>query len=154
VLLAVGLVLVTHPHTNWGTEITHLGQRLGLNPNGNWMRKLLEKVRKLPANENTLFGVIALAYAALEAAEAYGLWHRRRWGEWLTVLATSLLLIPEVWELSKGTSPLKVGALLVNLAVVAYLIWRIRRTPARGAPAVPSQASTAAARGVPPSEPA
>ncbi|HEX7609577.1 MAG TPA: DUF2127 domain-containing protein, partial [Solirubrobacteraceae bacterium] len=59
-------------------------------------------------------------------AEAYGLWRRRRWGEWLTVIATSLLLVPEVWELTKSTTLLKVGALLVNLVVVAYLLWRLR----------------------------
>jgi uncharacterized membrane protein (DUF2068 family) len=43
----------------------------------------------------------------------------------LTVIATSLLLIPEVWELTKSTTPLKVGALLVNLAIVAYLLVRL-----------------------------
>jgi uncharacterized membrane protein (DUF2068 family) len=126
VLLAVGVVLVSHPHANWASEITHLSRRLGLDPNGNWIRKLIEKVRKLHTSENTVFGVIALAYAALEGTEAYGLWRRRRWAEWLTVVATSLLLVPEVWELTKGTTPLKVGALLVNLAVVAYLLWRLR----------------------------
>jgi uncharacterized membrane protein (DUF2068 family) len=74
-----------------------------------------------------VFGIVALGYGVLEGAEAYGLWMRRRWGEWLTVLATSLLFIPEIWELSKNASPLKVGALLVNIAVVAYLIRRLRR---------------------------
>jgi uncharacterized membrane protein (DUF2068 family) len=126
VLLAVGVVLVSHPHANWASEITHLSRRLGLDPNGNWIRKLIVKVRTLHTSENTVFGVIALAYAALEGTEAYGLWRRRRWAEWLTVVATSLLLVPEVWELTKGTTPLKVGALIVNLAVVAYLLWRLR----------------------------
>ena len=42
----------------------------------------------------------------------------RRWGEWLTVLATSLLLIPEVWALTKSATPLKVGALLANIAKI------------------------------------
>jgi uncharacterized membrane protein (DUF2068 family) len=32
-----------------------------------------------------------------------------------------------VWELTKSATALKVGALLVNLAVVAYLLWRLRR---------------------------
>ncbi len=133
VLAAVGIVLVTHPHTEWGREITHLAQKLGLNPDGNWVRKLIAKVRRLHTTENVLFGSIALGYALLEGAEAYGLWKRTRWGEWLTVIATSLLLIPEAWELSKGASLLKVGALLVNLAVVAYLIWRMRRHEAAAA---------------------
>jgi uncharacterized membrane protein (DUF2068 family) len=43
------------------------------------------------------------------------------------VLATSLLFIPEIWELTKSLTLLKLGALLANIAVVLYLIWRLRR---------------------------
>jgi uncharacterized membrane protein (DUF2068 family) len=127
VLLTVGVVLVTHPHANWATEIADFAQRLGLNPKGNWIHRLIEKVSKISSNQDVVFGIVALGYGVLEGAEAYGLWMRRRWGEWLTVLATSLLFIPEIWELSKSASLLKVGALLVNIAVVAYLIRRLRR---------------------------
>jgi uncharacterized membrane protein (DUF2068 family) len=127
VLLAVGVVLVTHPHADWASEVSSFGHHLGLDPNGTGMRKVVEVVRKIKANEDVVFGVIALAYGVLEGAEAYGLWKRRRWGEWLTVIATALLLIPEVIELAKGASPLKLGGLVVNLLVVAYLIWRLRR---------------------------
>ena len=127
VLIAVGLVLVTHPHTNWAHEVTRLVGELGLNPQQNWVRSLTGRISRVSSNESVAFGAIALAYGALEAAEAYGLWTRRRWGEWLTVAATSLLMIPEVWELTKSISVLKVGALLVNLAVVIYLARRLRR---------------------------
>jgi uncharacterized membrane protein (DUF2068 family) len=126
-LIAVGIVLLTHPHTDWSAELTHLARKLGLDPNGNWIRRIVRKVRKITSREDVLFGVVALAYAGLEGTEAYGLWRRRRWGEWLTVVATSLLLIPEIWELTKSVTPLKVGGLIVNLLVVAYLLWRLRR---------------------------
>jgi uncharacterized membrane protein (DUF2068 family) len=127
VLVAAGLVLVTHPHANWASEVSHLAERLGLDPRSNWVQRLIDDVRKINGHEDVVFGAIALAYGALEAAESYGLWTRRRWGEWLTVVATSLLVIPEVWELTKSATLLKVGALVVNLAVVAYLLWRLRR---------------------------
>ena len=127
VLLAVGIVLVSHPHADWAREITHLGEKLGLNPKSNWFQSLIAKVSKVSSSQGVVFGIAALAYGVLEGAEAYGLWRRRRWGEWLTVIATSLLFIPEVWELTKSASLLKLGALLVNIAVVAYLIWRLRR---------------------------
>lgn len=127
VLIAVGLVLVTHPHANWASDISHFAQHLGLDPNGSGLRKVIEKVKKIHASQDLIFGCVALAYGVLEGAEAYGLWKRRRWGEWLTVVATSLLFIPEIWELTKSASFLKVGALLVNIAVVIYLLWRLRR---------------------------
>ena len=132
VLLVIGIVLVTHPHTNWAREIQSLIQKMGLNPKENWIRKLLDKIAGIGSSRNVIFGLIALGYGALEGAEAYGLWNRKRWGEWLTVIATSLLFIPEVWELTKSATFLKVGALLVNIAVVAYLLWRIRRDTGEG----------------------
>jgi uncharacterized membrane protein (DUF2068 family) len=125
-LLVVGAVLVSHPHTDWASEISHLAQRLGLNPKGNGIQKIIDKVRRISAHEDVVFGVVALAYGALEGTEAYGLWRRRRWGEWLTVVATSLLLIPDVWELTKSLTPLKIGGFLVNLLVVGYLLRRLR----------------------------
>lgn len=133
VLLAVGLVLITHPHTDWAGEVMRLAARGGLNPNSNWVQRIVEDVRRIHGNEDVFFGIVALAYGALEAVEAYGLWRRRRWGEWLTVIATSLLLVPEIWELTKSISVLKLGALLANLLIVAYLLWRIRRSPAEPA---------------------
>ena len=129
VLAAVGIVLLTHTHTNWPAEITLLAKKLGLDPNSNWIQRILKDAAKVNAKRDVLFGIVALAYAVLEGTEAYGLWKRRRWGEWLTVIATSLLLIPEVWELTKSTTLLKVGALIVNLAIVLYLLDRLDALP-------------------------
>ncbi len=127
VLLAVGIVLVTHPHADWASEISRLAEHLGLDPKGNWIKRVIDKVSKIHADQNVVFGIAALLYAVLEGAEAYGLWTRKRWGEWLTVLATSLFFIPEIWEIAKSASLLKVGAILANIVIVAYLIWRLRR---------------------------
>ena len=126
-LLGLGVVLLTHPDTNWALEVKHLARSWGLDPSGNVVRKIIDTVRKIPARENVVFGVIALGYGALEAAESYGLARRRRWGEWLTLVATSILLLPETWELIRKVTALKVAALVVNLVVVAYLYWRLRR---------------------------
>jgi len=127
-LIAVGLVLVSHPHANWGSEISRLAEDLGQNPKGNWIKRIIEKISRVHAHEDVIFGLAALAYGVLEGVEAYGLWTRKRWGEWLTVLATSLLFIPEVWELTKKASLLKAGALLANALIVAYLLWRLNRS--------------------------
>lgn len=129
VLLILGIALVTHPHANWAKDISDVARHLGLDPNGNGIHKVLDKIRRISPREEVFFGVVALGYAVLEGAEAYGLFRRRRWGEWLTVIATSLLLIPETWEIIKRPTVLKVGGLIVNLAIVAYLVWRLRREP-------------------------
>jgi uncharacterized membrane protein (DUF2068 family) len=68
----------------------------------------------------------ALVYGALEATEGLGLAMRRRWAEYLTVLATGLFIPWELMEVAHRPTPLKVGALAVNVAIVAYLAYRKR----------------------------
>jgi len=126
-LIVIGLVLITHPHTDWGKTITDLSQHLGLDPSRNGIQRLITKVQAITPNKYTIFGIIAIAYGVLEGVEGYGLLRRRRWAEYLTVVATSLLFIPEVYELTKTQTPLKVGALIANVAIVVYLIVRLRR---------------------------
>jgi len=69
-----------------------------------------------------LTGVALAAYAALEGVEAVGLWHGKRWAEYLTFVATTVFVPYEVYELAKGVSALKVVTLLLNLAVAVYLL--------------------------------
>ncbi|GAC1437217.1 MAG: hypothetical protein NVSMB51_10490 [Solirubrobacteraceae bacterium] len=125
-LFAIGAVLLTHPHTDWGAQITTLARDTGFDPRSNGIHKLVDKVSSISPRKYTFFGIVALAYAVLEGAEAYGLWRRRRWGEYLTVVATSLLFLPEIYEIVHKLSPLKIAALLVNVAVVIYLIRQLR----------------------------
>ena len=68
----------------------------------------------------------ACAYAALEAVEMVGLWLAKRWAEYLTFVATALLLPLEVYELATGVSALKLVTFVINLAIVAYLLWAKR----------------------------
>ncbi len=126
-LIGIGLVLVTHPHTNWAQTITDATRDLGLDPADNGIPRLIAKIHAISARKFEFFGAVAIAYGVLEGGEAYGLWRRRRWGEVLTVVATSLLFVPEVYEIGRNPTLLKAGALLVNIAVVAYLVMRLRR---------------------------
>jgi uncharacterized membrane protein (DUF2068 family) len=74
----------------------------------------------------------AAAYAVLEGAEAVGLWLQQRWAEYLTFVATIVFLPYEIWELSKSVSPLKLIALIINLAIAVYLLLAKRLFGLRG----------------------
>jgi uncharacterized membrane protein (DUF2068 family) len=77
-------------------------------------------------NHVTLLALSAIAYAALEATEGVGLAMRRRWAEYLTVIATGILIPYEAYEVIRHPTLFKVGALALNLAVVGYLAYRKR----------------------------
>jgi uncharacterized membrane protein (DUF2068 family) len=121
------VALLTHTHTHWGGWLNHLARSLGFDPGDNALGRLTGKLNRLTPGKIRLYGLIALGYGSLEAAEAYGLWRRRRWGEYLTTIATGLLLIPEIDEIIKAPSALKILGFAFNLAIVAYLITRLRR---------------------------
>lgn len=72
------------------------------------------------------FGVVALLYATLFMIEGIGLWHEARWAEYLTIVATSSLVPFELYELAQKLTLVRAAALIVNLAAVAYLAWRIK----------------------------
>jgi uncharacterized membrane protein (DUF2068 family) len=107
----------------------------GLGGNPSHEHGLLFDVRKLFSVDNgtlTKIGIAALAYAVLEGAEAVGLWFQRRWAEYLTFIATGVLLIPEIYELANRLSPLKIVTFVLNLAVVVYLLLAKRLFGLRG----------------------
>jgi uncharacterized membrane protein (DUF2068 family) len=81
-------------------------------------------------------GIALLAYALLEGVEAIGLWYGKRWAEYLTFIATVVLLPFEIYELHERVSPLKLIGFILNLAVVIYLIYAKRLFGVRGGGAV------------------
>jgi uncharacterized membrane protein (DUF2068 family) len=81
-------------------------------------------------------GIAVLVYAALEGVEAVGLWRGKRWAEYLTFVSTAILLPLEIYEIVHSGTVLKVIGFLVNLAVVAWLLWHKRLFGLRGGGAV------------------
>ncbi|MGH3832264.1 MAG: DUF2127 domain-containing protein [Pseudonocardiaceae bacterium] len=127
-LVGVGVILLTHTHTDWADLARHFAERVGLDPAHNETGRLIGRLGGFAPRRVLRFGVIAIGYGALEAVEGYGLFRRRRWGEYLTVVSTALLFLPEVQELLKHPTWLKVGALALNLIIVVYLVVRLVRS--------------------------
>jgi uncharacterized membrane protein (DUF2068 family) len=73
-----------------------------------------------------------LAFGVLEGVEAVGLWYTKRWAEYLTFIATTLLLPLEIYELSNRVSILKVIGFIIYVAVVVYLLYAKRLFGLRG----------------------
>jgi uncharacterized membrane protein (DUF2068 family) len=92
----------------------------------------LDKIFSYSKGHLHLVGVALVAYAVLEGVEGVGLWLTKRWAEYLTFVATTVLLVPEVYELTNTVTPTKVITLLINLAVVAYLLIAKRLFGVRG----------------------
>ena len=82
----------------------------------------LEHLFTLKSSTLYLVAVAAAAYAALEGAEAVGLWFQLRWAEYLTFVATLVFMPYEIYELLRSVTAFKVAALAVNLLIAFYLL--------------------------------
>jgi uncharacterized membrane protein (DUF2068 family) len=92
----------------------------------------VERVFALGTGSLYAVAVGVFAYAALEATEMVGLWFARRWAEYLTFLATLVLIPLEIDELVGGFSTLKVLTFLLNVAIAVYLLFSKRLFGIRG----------------------
>jgi len=104
-------------------------------PTGNLHSGIVHDINDLFALSTTevyLVGCVVALYAALLVIESVGLWGARRWAEYLTFVETGSLVPFELYELAGGISALKVLALVINLAIVLYLLLAHRLFGVRG----------------------
>ena len=92
----------------------------------------LNRLFALSPTKLYVFGGVATTFAAVLAVEAFGLWLARRWAEYLTFIETGVLVPFEIYELTTKLSALKILTLIINLAVVAYLLISKRLFGLRG----------------------
>jgi len=83
----------------------------------------------LPPGHAKTLAVATLLYALLFAVEGIGLLFKKRWAEWLTVVATASFIPIEVWEVSHRPASVKGLVLVVNLAVVWFLARHLASRP-------------------------
>jgi uncharacterized membrane protein (DUF2068 family) len=103
-----------------------LGNQLGWDPDNS---KIIGHIAHAFALSSSTLLFIALgfiAYALIELVEAVGLWLMRRWGEYFAVIATSIFLPLEIYELTEKITALRLFALLVNVVAVVWLLWSKR----------------------------
>jgi uncharacterized membrane protein (DUF2068 family) len=88
---------------------------------GSWFVHELNKVFAMSATKLYVLGLLAFGYTALLLIECFGLWGAKRWAEYLTIVETGLLIPYEIYELVGSVTVFKVGAFIVNVAIVLYL---------------------------------
>jgi len=92
----------------------------------------IEKVLHAKPSTLNLIAAGLFFYGALQIVEGIGLWSLKRWGEYVAVVGTTLFIPLEIYELTDKISWLKISALVVNLAAVAYLVLSKRLFGVRG----------------------
>ena len=118
---------------------------LDVNPERRLIPRILSTVLR-PIGESSsrtvlLIGIGALLFGLLELTEAIGLARRRRWAEYLTVIAGCIGIPLEVTEVLSRQTPVRISILLINVAIVIYLAWQKHLFGLRGGVATETETS-------------
>jgi uncharacterized membrane protein (DUF2068 family) len=114
-------------HKDVGDEVTRLALRLRFDPESRLVALILHKADLIDAHRLRQISVGTFGYSALALTEGVGLLLEKVWAEYLTLILTASFLPWELYEIARRPDWFRLSLLLINLAVLAYLIWLLRR---------------------------
>ena len=125
-LIAIGVGALKLLHRDVFSTLEHWVAVSGIDPGNRWVERGIEKASNLSHAKVKGLGIVSFIYAGLFLTEGIGLWRMKRWAEWFTIIITSSLVPVEIYEQYRHPSATKILVLIINIAVVIYLIYRIR----------------------------
>jgi uncharacterized membrane protein (DUF2068 family) len=114
-------------HKDLGDEVVRLATALKFDPESRFVSILLDKVDLIDTHRLRQIGFATFGYSALALTEGIGLLLEKVWAEYLTLILTISFLPWELYELARRPSWFRLGLLLINLAVLAYIVWLLQR---------------------------
>lgn len=128
IILAVAAIAILLALQNY-QSFTSLSEAYILEEKLNIIEWLIEKITNIKQQTLQFSGIATGAYAAVTAIEAIGLWYEKAWARILVLVLVGISIPPEIFELIKGITILKLVVFVVNIVVFWYLL---RRFPKHG----------------------
>jgi uncharacterized membrane protein (DUF2068 family) len=113
-------------HQNFGDLVMRVVDALPIDPESHLVSIVMDKADLVGGHQLRQAGMFSFAYAGLCVIEGAGLITRQGWAEYFTVILTTAALPWEGYELMRHYALYKVGVLLVNVAVLLYLLWVLK----------------------------
>jgi uncharacterized membrane protein (DUF2068 family) len=123
----VGLGLFHLLHRDLSEAAQKLATALHFEPEWRITALLTEKITLLDPKKLRDLGFFAFAYSAIAMTEGVGLFLEKVWAEYLTLSLTVMFLPWELYELFRRPDYVRLGLLVINLLVLAYLLWILDR---------------------------
>jgi len=130
-LLAGALGALSLAHGDAADVLERVTTELHIDPEGRHVGRIVQKILSLDERHLRAFSAGMIVYACVFVVEGVGLILKKVWAEWFTVIVTASFVPLEVYEIARRPGAIRIGALAVNLAIVGYLVARLRRRPAR-----------------------
>ena len=129
VLLAVAIGALRLLHKDLAALADHWINAFRVDPHNRYLHWLLAKLPMVDDQELKELSVGTFIYSAIFLTEGVGLALSTRWAEYFTIITTGSFLPLELYELIHRATIPKGVALVLNIAVVVYLVRELRRYP-------------------------
>ena len=120
--MALGFGLFRLFQADVRTTLEPIVRGLRLDPENAFIHSLIVRLAGLNHGQRLWLEAGTLVYAVLHVVEGIGILRGKRWGGVLIILATTSLIPIECFEIVRRRSFLRIFALILNVAIVAYLI--------------------------------
>lgn len=124
-LIIVGIGALKLLHRDVAETVSHWIDVLRVDPDNRIIHSLLARLVSVTPKQLAAASAGTFVYAALLLTEGTGLLLRKRWAEYFTIISTAGLIPLEVYEIHRHLTAAKIVVLLVNIAIVIYLIARV-----------------------------
>jgi uncharacterized membrane protein (DUF2068 family) len=124
---AVGAGALDLMNKNISDVVRHIIDALRIDPERHFVGILMEHVGVIQPHQLKRAGILSFLYATVCVVEGTGLMLEKRWAEYFTVILTAMGLPWESYELMLRFSWYKVALLVINLVVLLYLLWILKK---------------------------
>jgi uncharacterized membrane protein (DUF2068 family) len=125
-LIALGVAALKLLHTDIAAVVEEWAGMLGFLQNSRFVGRSLSAAAALTPDRVRDVIVGSFLYGGLFLTEGIGLWLLKSWAMWFTVIITGSFLPVEFYELVRHPGAGKVSLLALNLALMGYLIRRMK----------------------------
>jgi uncharacterized membrane protein (DUF2068 family) len=124
VLLGIGAIRLLHKDLMQVTEHFILAMRF--DPEGRFVNLVMDKVAMIDPHRLKQISAAIFSVAALDLVEGAGLVLKQAWAEYVTLVLTASFLPWEFFEVLRHATWIRLGLLVINLAVVIYLLYYVQ----------------------------
>lgn len=122
-LFAAGVAAIVFRKANIARMFTQLVSHFRLDPHNHHIDAVIDRLHLITPKTMELLAVGTFFYALLFTLEGFGLYFEKVWAEYLVILEACAGIPLEIFEITRKPNLLRIGLLVVNVMIVAYLIY-------------------------------
>jgi uncharacterized membrane protein (DUF2068 family) len=123
VVVLAGLGLLSMRHRNiWGVAESFL-EFFHVNPYHHYVGVFIDLVSRISDVRLWKIALVASIYAILRFVEAFGLWYALPWAEWMAAITGGIYIPFEAADLIRRVTWLRLLVLVINSAIVLYMLY-------------------------------